>query len=297
MPVSARGLGTPPLHLCPGLGTPPLCLHLGLAVLLKRWKTGWYRQAGGPSGDHSERSSPPGSAASPKCSQPPSSLSLWTWIIRGPEGAAFCLLAAPSTRGRAASRGRIVTGEQEARARAKEEGGAGGWVLEPGVCVHARTRVYVSAWEGGMVGSLLARGRACGPHPEVRNQHLVRMWYVWGTPASGLSVDKDLVPREQRVFIISPNNHPAIGRMWLPPQGLQQAKKPPKQRQPRVQASVGVGGVFRTRRTEAQEGPDGARWAWTWAGSACPGCLTSTALYAGALGAESQTDGQTDGQA
>ena len=187
---------------------------------------------------------------SPKCSQPPSSLSLWTWIIRGPEGAAFCLLAAPSTRGRAASRGRIVTGEQEARARAKEEGGAGGWVLEPGVCVYACTRVYVSAWEGGMVGSLLARGRSCGPHPEVRNQHLVRMWYVWGTPASGLSVDKDLVPQEQRVFIISPNNHPIIGRTWLPPQELQQAKKPPKQRQPRYRPVWGW---------EASSGREGLR--------------------------------------
>lgn len=82
-----------------------------------------------------------------------------------------------------------------------------------------------------------------------------------------------------------------------PTSGAPAGQKATKAEATQVQASVGVGGVFRTRRTEAREGPDGAWWAWTRAGSACPGRLASTALYAGALGAGSQTDGQTDGQA
>lgn len=57
-----------------------------------------------------------------------------------------------------------MTGEQEARARGKKEGGGRGGGPKPGVCVHVCTCVCVSAWEGGMVGSLPARGRTCGPH-------------------------------------------------------------------------------------------------------------------------------------
>lgn len=67
-----------------------------------------------------------------------------------------------------------MTGEQEARARAKEEGGAGGvGARARRVCARVYTCVCVSSWEGGMVGCLPARGRTCGPHPEVRNQCLV----------------------------------------------------------------------------------------------------------------------------
>ena len=63
---------------------------------------------------------------------------------------------------------------------------------------------------------------------------------------------------------------------------------------------MGVGGIFRARRTENREGVDGVWWAWTWAGSACPGQLASAAPYPGVLGAEplkspGAVDGQTDG--
>ena len=55
-------------------------------------------------------------------------------------------------------------------------------------------------------------------------------------------------------------------------------------RRPRVQASMGVGGSVRARRTENWEGLDGVWWAWTWPGSVCPGRLASAALYPGCWG-------------
>lgn len=66
-----------------------------------------------------------------------------------------------------------MTGEQEARARAKKEGGGWGGG-ERARARHVCTRVHVCAWEGGMVGSLPAVAGPVAP-TEVRNQRLLRM--------------------------------------------------------------------------------------------------------------------------